>query len=243
MAAFNLKYMRYGERSILIEWPADIRKDILNDIIRFKALISKKLEHKSIELRSAYCSVLLIYGKSMVFEDEVEGLKQIYDSTSGRDQKKVRLWKIPVCYDIEFGIDLQLFSEKQKMSKDAIIQRHTKPHYTVYFVGFLPGFLYLGGLNASLFIPRRKTPRLKIPKGSVAIGGNQTGIYPMESPGGWHIIGNSPISFFNADFKQPCFATSGDKIEFVPISKEKYKAIKTLVDAEVYQIESEVISD
>jgi inhibitor of KinA len=146
-----------------------------------------------------------------------------------------------VCYDSIFGLDLIEISKQKGMSEDAIIKLHSQTFYTVYFIGFLPGFLYLGGLDEKLYFPRKETPRLKVEKGAVAIGGKQTGVYPNISPGGWQIIGNSPISFFDSSKGEPCFAKSGDKIEFYAISKEKYDDIKALVDAGVYQLESEVI--
>ena len=107
----------------------------------------------------------------------------------------------------------------------------------------MPGFLYLGGLNKTLHTPRKSTPRLDIKKGAVAIGGNQTGVYPNPSPGGWNIIGNSPINFFDVSKETPCFAKPGDAIQFYPISINEHLDIKTLVDANVYQIEREVLND
>ena len=107
----------------------------------------------------------------------------------------------------------------------------------------MPGFLYLGGLDERLHFPRKSTPRLQIEKGAVAIGGSHTGIYPSSSPGGWNIIGNTPISLFNASQDEPCFVQSGDKIQFIPIGLKEYQDISTLVEARVYQLESEVMND
>src|SRR5690606_22673794 len=153
------------------------------------------------------------------------------------------LWKIPVSYDAVFGIDLEAICLEKRISKNELIKRHSQAIYTVYFIGFLPGFLYLGGLDEVLHIARKSTPRLKIEKGAVAIGGHQTGVYPTESPGGWNIIGNSPIEFFNPKSNPPCFAEAGDKISFYPISLKEYRDIKTLSEAGVYQLESEVMND
>ena len=110
----------------------------------------------------------------------------------------------------------------------------------MYFIGFLPGFLYLGGLPKVLEQPRKDKPRLKINEGDVAIAGYQTGIYPRTSPGGWNIIGNSPLSFFNVDEFPPCFAVSGDKVKFIQVDKIKHEEIKKQVEAGDYQIESEI---
>jgi inhibitor of KinA len=242
--AFHITYKPFGERAILVEWPAKIDETILKDIVRFKTAIQKNNIEVIIDLKSAYNSLLIVYNTvCRNFENEVNALNIIYKSGDLNYDSLSKLWKIPVCYDETFGIDLEVVSEENNLSKTDIIERHSQAIYTVYFIGFLPGFLYLGGLDESLHIPRKSTPRLKIEKGAVAIGGNQTGVYPNESPGGWNIIGNSPISFFNPKSKTPCFAKAGDKISFIPIALAEYNDIKILSEADVYQIESEEVYD
>ncbi|MFG6687341.1 5-oxoprolinase subunit PxpB [Mariniflexile sp. HNIBRBA6329] len=239
--AFKLKYKPFGERSILVEWPEVIDEKNLDDIIQFKARILENNIKSIVEIKSAYNSLLIIYDSfCRNIENEVIWLKKTYKSVNKSADTVSVLWKIPVCYDEEFGIDLDVISVEKKLSREEIIKLHSQAIYTVYFIGFLPGFLYLGGLNESLFMPRKSTPRLQIEKGSVAIGGNQTGVYPTASPGGWNIIGNSPIDFFNPKSDPPCFAKAGDKIVFNPVSFKEYSDIKALVEAGVYQIESEV---
>lgn len=239
--AFNLTYKPFGERSILIEWPSFIEEEILKDVIRFKINIAQNNIKHIVEIKHAYNSILISYDTvCRNFENKVNWLKNSYESLGFDNDSVSVLWKIPVCYDAVFGIDLEAISSEKKRSKEAIIKQHVQAVYTVYFIGFLPGFLYLGGLHESLNMPRKSTPRQQIEKGAVSIGGNQTGVYPMVSPGGWHIIGNSPIAFFNPKLKQPCFAKAGDKIVFEPISLEEHAAIKASVEAETYQIESEV---
>lgn len=242
--AFNLTYKPFGERSILAEWPAVIDETILKDIIAFKTVIEKKNIKSIVELKTAYNSLLIIYDSiCRNFKNEVNHLETLYKSLKSHDDSVSVLWKIPVCYDAVFAIDLEAISLEKKLSKETIIKQHSQAVYTVYFIGFLPGFLYLGGLEESLYVPRKSTPRLQIEKGAVAIGGNQTGVYPTVSPGGWNVIGNSPIDFFNPKLEQPCFAKAGDKIVFEPISLNEYKDIKALVEAGVYKLESEVWRD
>lgn len=242
--AFNLTYKPFGERSILVEWPAIIDETILKDIIAFKTAIEENNIKSIVELKSAYNSLLISYNVvCRNFENEVNWLKNSYKSLDFDNDRVSVLWKIPVCYDAVFAIDLEAISLEKKLSKETIIKQHSQAVYTVYFIGFLPGFLYLGGLDESLCVPRKSTPRLQIEKGAVAIGGNQTGVYPIVSPGGWNIIGNSPIEFFNPKLKQPCFAKAGDKIVFEPISLNEYKDIKALVEVGVYQLGSEVLHD
>jgi len=240
--AYQLTYKPFGERSILVEWPSEIDENILNDVLIFKNKLQNKNIELEVEVKSAYNSLLITYDFTIEnINDKISALKTLYLSSGDIPKTQFRLWKIPVCYDDEFALDLDDISEKKQLSKKDIIQLHSGTIYTVFFIGFLPGFLYLGGLDERLYFPRKSTPRQLIKKGAVAIGGNQTGVYPNESPGGWNIIGNSPIEFFNASKDIPCFAKAGDKIQFVPISLKQYNDLSLMVKAGVYQMESEVI--
>lgn len=239
--AFKLTYKPFGERAILIEWPAIIDEVVLKDIIRFKQVIDEKNIESIVEMKHTFNSLLICYASiCRNLKDEVEILKNCYLSTKNKTDIVSNLCKVPVCYDAVFGVDLEAISKEKKLSIETVVKRHSQVIYTVYFIGFLPGFLYLGGLDEALHTPRKATPRLEIQKGSVAIGGSQTGVYPSASPGGWNVIGNSPIEFFNPKLKTPCFANPLDKIEFKQVSLSEYKDIKMLVEAGVYQLESEV---
>lgn len=240
--SYKLIYKSFGERAILVEWPAKIDAKIIKDIINFKDLIKQNSIKQILELKIAYNSLLIIYNEYVEnLNNEIAVIEEIYSANKTSNKSDLSLWKIPVCYDDEFGLDLECISQEKGISKTEIIKRHSEAIYLVYFIGFLPGFLYLGGLDKSLEIPRKSTPRLHIEKGAVAIGGNQTGVYPNESPGGWNIIGNSPINFFDVSKEVPCFAKEGDSIQFYAVSLKEYRDIKTLVDANVYQMESELL--
>lgn len=239
---FQLIYKPYGERSILIVWQAVIDKEILFDVLAFKNKILNSDIKLIVNVNSVYNSLLISYMENIVdFNEQVITLKEIYNQKQELAKTVFKQWKIPVCYDTIFGIDLGVISKTKSITTQNIIERHSQAVYTVYCIGFLPGFLYLGGLDEMLHVPRKETPRLKINKGSVAIGGKQTGVYPSESPGGWHIIGNTPISFFDVSKNNPCFAKPGDEIKFYPVSIETYHDIKTQVDAGVYQLESKML--
>ncbi len=240
--SYKLTYKSFGERAILVEWPAEIDEKIIKDIISFKDLIKQNSIEQILELKTAYNSLLIIYNKCVKnLDNEIAVIEEIYSANKTSNKPDFFLWRIPVCYDDEFGLDLELISQEKGISKAEIIKRHSEAIYLVYFIGFLPGFLYLGGLDKSLEISRKSSPRLHVEKGAVAIGGNQTGVYPNESPGGWNIIGNSPINFFDVSKEVPCFAKAGDRIQFYPVSLKTYRDIKTLVDANVYQMESELL--
>lgn len=134
--------------------------------------------------------------------------------------------EIPVCYDTFFGIDLNAIAEQKKISIEEIIQIHSSTQYHVYMLGFLPGFAYMGNVADRIVTPRLSTPRIQVAAGSVGIAGNQTGIYPLDSPGGWNIIGRTPIILFDTTKEQPCLLQPGNKIKFVSITKDEFESIK-----------------
>jgi len=238
---YKLTYKPLGSIAVLIQWPKKIETDILKNITIFKHKIEVDMGEYVLETVPAYNSLTVFFDTARIkYSGVVADLKEIYAS---KDQKLLtanKVWKIPVCYDDEFALDLKLLAKAKKLTKEKVIALHCEPIYDIYFIGFLPGFLYLGGLSPKLEYPRKDKPRMKVKKGDVALADKQTGIYPKESPGGWNIIGNSPIRFFNVDEFPPCFAVAGDKVKFMPIDKLKYEAIKKEVEAGIYEIESEI---
>lgn len=235
--SFKLRFVVYNSHSILIEWPAVINTKTLQDVLNYKNSIENFYSKQKVEVINTYSSLLIIY--KYTIEDVNSAfleVKELYDKENNVQHYKALVWKIPVCYDDEFGSDLNAFSREKKQSKSEIIALHSEAMYTVYFIGFLPGFLYLGGLDSRLFLDRKNTPKLEVKKGSVAIGGQQTGIYPQDCPGGWHIIGNSPIPLFTAFENPPCKIKAGDKVKFEPISRDAYSKIENEIKAGSYKL-------
>ena len=241
MSTFNLKYKPFGKSAILIDWPQEISNDILEDIRLFSEKIEEHNFSEVMELNFVYSSLLVIYSNSLIsYKDMKKKLSILYSRKHTTIHRHHALWEIPVCYDKKFGIDLDFLSKKKDLDIDKIISLHSSPIYTVFGIGFLPGFLYLGGLPNELHVPRRSQPRLNVPKGAIAIGGNQTGIYPQDTPGGWHILGKTPVSLFDARNEKPCFVSPGDKIKFKPIKKAEYDLIQIAEESEVYQLKQEI---
>ena len=152
-------------------------------------------------------------------------IKKIQNVISDKNlniKKKSKTWKIPICYDKDFAIDFKEISSISKLDLEQLNKKHFNKTYEVDLIGFLPGFLYLGDLDKSLRFPRKKNPRTSIPEGSVGIAGNQTGIYNIESPGGWNIIGRTPLKLFDKSKNPPINKVQGDKIIFQEITKEDF---------------------
>lgn len=221
----------------MIEWPKKIDPNILSDLISYKNRILENDIKEIVELISAYNSITIKY-KSTInnIYDEISRLEVLYLAEIKMVEQQNFRWEIPVCYHREFSIDLADLCRQKNMTAPEIISLHSRAVYTVYFIGFIPGFLYLGGLPKKLHTDRKSNPALRVPKGAVAIGGGQTGIYPAESPGGWHVIGNTPVSFFDVTRNSPCFAKSGDQIVFEAISPEEYEQVAAAVKNDDYTI-------
>ena len=227
---FQLTYKLFGRSAILVEWPANISQEIIQEIISFERQV-KEID-AILDTIIAYNSLLIRYQNPIVDKElTISQLKNKYTASSYVIKQDQFLWEIPVCYDASFGIDLEEIANKKKCSVTDIIRLHTETDYIVYFIGFQPGFLYMGGLHQNLHVPRKSNPRVRVDKGSVGIGGAQTGVYPQNSSGGWNIIGKSPLNFFNMKATNPCFAKSGDRIQFVAVDIHTF-----------YQIEREVIN-
>jgi inhibitor of KinA len=213
-------------KALLLEWNQKPSRKLLFEIITFKAELEIKLEGVS-QITMGYHSLLIEWNVKVLSKNFMYStLSIIYFSIDYTKPTYNRHWKIPVCYEDEFAQDLERLSQELYLSPQQVIEIHSRGIYWVYFIGFLPGFLYLEGLDSKLFFPRKNRPVLKVPKGSVAIGGNQTGIYPNLSPGGWHIIGKTPVALFDPKKKPYCFAKSGDTLSFEAISKMEFENIE-----------------
>ena len=230
-------YKPYGDSAILIDWHAEISISISNDILEFYKKIKDLKDKNIVEVIIGYSSLTIVFKKRITdYFKEVKSLKEVYNLKDISFKRTPFIWQIPVCYDVEFGKDLQEMSNITKLEISEIITLHSEKLYRVYFIGFLPGFCYLGGLNERLFLERKPNPRLHVAKGSVAIGGKQTGIYPAESAGGWNIIGKTPVDFFNVCLEHPCFVKAGDFIKFITVGKEEFFQIEKEVKDTSYEI-------
>lgn len=235
--AINIK--PFGVHSVLIEWPNEVSEHILETIIGFQTYIRlNMLTEKDWEMVPSYNSLLLVNRKMTIdFEKISKDINVGYSKLKESEKPERYLWRLPVSYDLEFGLDLEEVAKKLNKSIPEIIAMHTGTTYTVYSIGFLPGFMYLGGVLKELEVPRKATPRAKVIKGAVGIAGKQAGIYPQESPGGWNIIGNCSVPIFDATKENPCFVNVGDKIEFYEISKAEYDLHKIEAEVGIYKPE------
>ena len=212
-----IKIVPSGDSIIIINNLNNLKSSTLTDYL-------EKLELNEIEdIISLKSSVGILFNPHKISSsDFIKKTKNLLFNKNFNNNKKIKTWEIPICYDKDFAIDLNEISTKCKIDVDQVIKNHNNKTYEVDIVGFLPGFLYLGKLDDSLHLPRKNNPRTHIPEGSIGIAGNQTGIYNIESPGGWNIIGRTPLRLFDKLKNPPIKIKQGDKIIFKEITKEEF---------------------
>jgi inhibitor of KinA len=174
-------------------------------------------------LHPGYCSLLVKFDALRMRHEEVEPiLREYLERLEEVELPEARLVEIPVCYGGDFGPDFTEVATLHGMTAGQVIKLHASVEYLVYFLGFVPGFAYLGELPEALVTPRLAAPRRKVPAGSVGIAGNQTGVYPFATPGGWRLLGRTPVKMFQADRDELSLLSIGDRVRFVPISAERF---------------------
>ena len=236
MAGFNITVA--GDSAINLEF-GNVISEKTNGIIRAAAqTLEADPINGVIELVPTFCSLMVVYNPCVIGYDkltsQVRGKLRGLVATTGGIHRVV---KIPVCYGGDFGPDLSDVAEHAGMSVEEVIAIHSGHDYLIDMLGFLPGFAYLGGLDERLHTPRLATPRTRIEPGAVGIGGAQTGIYPLASPGGWRIIGRTPVRPYDPDRESPILYAAGDYLRFVPITPQEFSLIETQVEAGTYECE------
>jgi inhibitor of KinA len=175
-------------------------------------------------LHPAYASILIDFDPLLLSHEETTSLIENLADDESQNDRAANIVTIPVCYDIEFAPDLEEIANHAKIPTLEVIRLHCSVTYRVHFLGFTPGFAYLGGLSETLHASRLATPRKHVPAGSVAIAGSQAGIYPVDSPGGWRLIGRTPVRIFDPDAAQPTRLKPGDLVEFSAIDRATFDA-------------------
>lgn len=220
--------MQTSERAIRFDFGPSLDLSTLQIIQQFCSFIKSNSNLLLEEVVPSNQTITVFYQKELA--NPVETIEEILTEWANRTNDelilKTRMIEIPVCYDESFSDDMVRVMEYTKLSREEIIALHTNTSYTVYMIGFLPGFPYLGNLPDALHVPRLNKPRLRVAKGTVGIGGMQTGIYPIDSPGGWNIIGRTPLDLYSLKRLEPFFVRAGDRLSFRAISLEVFHELK-----------------
>jgi len=217
------RYLPAGDEGLLIEFGNEIHQRIHRQVYSMTLGVEETQIQGIKEIIPSYRSLLIAYDPSVIsFKCLANQLKKIERRISHAKIPEPRRVQIPTVYGGEFGPDLEFVASHHGLTSEEVIRIHTSQDYLVYMLGFTPGFPYLGGNLENIATPRLKTPRIKVPAGSVGIAENQTGIYPIESPGGWQIIGRTPLKLFNPLQPPHFLLAAGDMVRFIAIDEKHY---------------------
>ena len=222
----NVRFLPCGDQAVTVEWGSTIDEHINRQVHAFARKV-EELSHPAItEVVPTYRSATVHYRPEVLSYEELKQLLLSLTQGSAEEAEELPVVEIPVCYGGEYGPDLLEVAQHCSLTPEEVIARHTAPTYRIYMLGFTPGFPYLGGMDPSIAAPRRKEPRIHIPAGSVGIAGEQTGVYPIVSPGGWQLIGRTPLRLFDPQREQPILLSAGAGIRFVPIDEETFRKME-----------------
>ncbi|WP_227006268.1 5-oxoprolinase subunit PxpB [Rufibacter latericius] len=220
-----------GDAAIVLQLGEEIAEETHQKVKAVAQFLDQYSFPGMVEYVPAFASLTVYYdpwlvsgqGKTDPYAAVQENLRQMLDQLeSVSSNVPSSLKEIPVVYGGQYGSDLPFVARHTNLSPQEVISLHSQTEYLVYMIGFAPGFPYLGGMDKRLTSPRKEVPRKIIPAGSVGIAGPQTGVYPMETPGGWQLIGRTPLTLFDPERESPSLLQMGDRVRFVPISEEEY---------------------
>lgn len=231
----DVRYLVSGDSAVCVEFGNEISPEINRKIRAFKIALEKEQIEGIVETVPTYRSLLVVYEPETVsFGELTKRFDEVMKHIGSIRIPPPTVVEIPVLYGGEMGPDLEFVAEHNHMTPDEVIRLHTSEEYLIYMLGFIAGFPYLGGMNKKIATPRLKSPRVKIEGGSVGIAGEQTGIYPVASPGGWQLIGRTPVKLYDADREKPVLLEAGQYIKFRPVTEEEYKEIEEQAAAGTY---------
>ena len=231
----DVRYLVSGDSAVCVEFGNEISPEINRKIRAFKIALEKEQIEGIVETVPTYRSLLVVYEPETVsFGELTKRFGEVMKHIGSVQIPPPTVVEIPVLYGGEMGPDLEFVAEHNHMTPDEVIRLHTSEEYLIYMLGFIAGFPYLGGMNKKIATQRLKSPRVKIVGGSVGIAGEQTGIYPVASPGGWQLIGRTPVKLYDADREKPVLLEAGQYIKFRPVTEEEYKEIEEQAAAGTY---------
>ncbi len=231
----NKRLLQMGDATLVVQFGDTISGKINGQIRAFNLVLRESGIPGIVETVPTYCSLAVHYDPEII---RCEALTERLERLLGRlDQVELppsQVLEIPVLYGGEAGPDLDFVARHSGKTPEEVVRIHTSTEYLIYMLGFTPGFPYLGGMDESIAAPRLKQPRVKIPAGSVGIAGSQTGVYPVDSPGGWQLIGRTPVRMYDPDRAEPILPRAGEYIQFYPITQKEYDAIAAQEAAGTY---------
>ncbi|MDI3481938.1 MAG: inhibitor of KinA [Tepidanaerobacteraceae bacterium] len=232
-----------GDKAVVVEYGNEISEECNNRVLNLYHALKARNAGGITSLIPTYRSVLIKYDPLELDVEELVGLIAESDMSSGQQDFQPKVIEIPVAYGGEFGPDLDFVAEYHSMTPEEVIKIHTGSAYRIYMLGFTMGFAYLGGMSEKIATPRLEKPRTEIPAGSVGIAGSQTGIYPVTSPGGWRLIGKTPVKLYDPSRGNPILLEAGNYIKFVRITADEFHEIEAKINRNAYEVKTFLLSD
>lgn len=230
------KYLTAGDKALTIEYGNEISEDISSKVRSMMVALETNKIDGIVEIVPTYRSLMVHYNPLIIgYDDLVNKLKSLENKLEDISLPEPEVIEIPTVYGGEYGPDIENVAKHNKITVEEVIKIHSSKEYLIYMLGFTPGFPYLGGMDEKIATPRLKSPRTKINKGSVGIAGSQTGIYPIDSPGGWQLIGKTPLKLYEPNREVPILLKAGNYIKFIPIFEGEYKSIEKAVNNGTYK--------
>jgi len=237
----KVRFLSAGDRALVVEFGDRADRALSDDVLRLDAAIRSEALSGVVETVPTFRSLMIYFDPLVIARAELErAVTGLLDRGPG-SAIEATLWRVPVCYEGEFAPDLDEVARLTGLTPGEVVAMHSGTRYHVYMLGFLPGFPYMGDLPPELALPRRSDPRLRVPAGSISIATTLTAIYPYESPGGWHLIGATPIRLFDIERPNPALLAPGDAVIFEPIDRARYEEVRKAVENRSYEAVSEPI--
>jgi inhibitor of KinA len=239
---FGVRFLNAGDTAIIVEFGDRIDRALSDRVLRLAGTVRTANLPGVVEAVPTFRSLMVHYDPLQTDHASLERELSMLLQDDGGSPGEARLWRIPACYESTHAPDLQDVAQRTRLTIAEVIRLHTQTLFHVYMIGFVPGHPYMGDLPPALMLPRRADPRVRVPAGSIAIASSMTVIYPLESPGGWHLIGATPIRLFDAGWPRPALFSPGDKVRFEPIGASQFEAIRQANATGDYKLSSESIA-
>lgn len=241
----KVRFLSAGDRALVVEFGDRVDRALSDRVLRLNAAVTAGIKAGRL---SGVSEAVPTFRSLMIHYDPMATTRAALEQAIGRllghrhsTSLSATLWHVPVCYEGDYAPDLAEVARLTGLTSQQVVALHCGTRFHVYMLGFLPGFPYMGDLPERLTLPRRADPRLRVPAGSIAIATSLTAIYPYESPGGWHLIGATPIRLFDAEQPRPALFAPGDSVIFRPIDSAAFASIRQAVENRLYQVESSPI--
>jgi len=237
----NVRFLHSGDTALVVEFGDRIDRDLSNRVLHLNASIRASNIAGITETVPTFRSLLVLYDPFAIDAGNLTSkIERLLDEGHG-ESSPGKLWQIPVCYESGYAPDLAEVAARTGRSPEEIVRLHAETTFHVYMIGFVPGHPYMGDLPDWLALPRRLDPRVKVPAGSIAISGGLSVIYPVESPGGWHLIGATPVRLFDPLAARPSLLSPGDKVKFNRITDREFHAIHAAVETGSFEVPCDVL--